>query len=93
MGEHDLALERYDAAVRVLRELGDLYTEACTLVRIGDTRQSAGDAHAASRAWRDSLKILNGLKTDQAPCWAFPNADQVRARLDGHYDPICVPRR
>jgi predicted TPR repeat methyltransferase len=63
----------FERALPVIREVGDRYHEADTLVHLGDARHAAGEHAAAETAWRDALKILDLL--------GHTAAAKVRARL------------
>jgi tetratricopeptide (TPR) repeat protein len=65
----------YERALNLLREAGHRPTEAITLTHLGDTRQEADELAQAREAWQQALAILEDLQ--------HPDADQVRAKLDG----------
>jgi DNA-binding SARP family transcriptional activator len=73
LGESRPAIACYTRAVDLYTEVGnELYT-AETLLRAGDTHQSAGDHQAARRARQQALAILERLD--------HPDAAAVRAKL------------
>jgi len=57
----------------MLREAGDLPTQAEVLTHLGDTRYAAGELPQARDAWQQALDILDGLH--------HPDAGQVRTKL------------
>uniref|UniRef100_UPI002FDBE8CD ATP-binding protein n=1 Tax=Streptomyces sp. IBSBF 3136 TaxID=2903524 RepID=UPI002FDBE8CD len=75
LGRHPHALLGYRNALALYRALGAPYPEADTLTRIGDTHLATGDHEGARAAWEQALTLLTGL--------GHPDADRVRARLDG----------
>ena len=58
-------------------DLGELFGQADTLTRLGDTRAAAEDLPTALDAWQLALDILADLH--------HPDADQVRAKLHQHH--------
>ncbi|GIJ43390.1 SARP family transcriptional regulator [Virgisporangium aliadipatigenens] len=71
LGRYAEAARSYQRGLTLLREIGDRYHEAETLVRLGDNAQAAGASGAAD--WREALRILTDLDN--------PVADAVRSRL------------
>ena len=67
----------YQHALSILRDLGELFGQADTLTRLGDTRAAAADLPAAQDAWQQALDILQDLR--------HPSAAQVRAKLYQHH--------
>jgi tetratricopeptide (TPR) repeat protein/transcriptional regulator with XRE-family HTH domain len=65
----------YQRALRIARELGNRWLEAITLAHLGNTRYAASQQPQAREAWRQALAMLQDLQ--------HPDADQVRAMLDG----------
>jgi tetratricopeptide (TPR) repeat protein len=72
-GEPGAAVEAYQRAIQVWRELGVRYAEADTLVRLGEAYRAAGDDTAAVAAWRQALTLLKELN--------HPDVAAVQARL------------
>ncbi|MEV6239640.1 BTAD domain-containing putative transcriptional regulator [Lentzea sp. NPDC051838] len=72
LGEHTQAVEHYESALALYRDLGERYYEADTLIHLGDAQHEAGDDARAS--WQGALDILDELGST--------DADPVRARLD-----------
>jgi DNA-binding SARP family transcriptional activator/tetratricopeptide (TPR) repeat protein len=79
LGDHDESVACYERALTLRREFDDRYNEAVALTGLGDTRHSAGDRYAARDAWQQALTILQELD--------YPDAEEVRARLDRLRDP------
>ncbi|MFH8774525.1 AfsR/SARP family transcriptional regulator [Streptomyces sp. NPDC017958] len=75
LGRHPHALLGYRNALTLYRALGVPYPEADTLTRIGETHLATGDRDSARAAWEEALTLLTAL--------GHPDADRVRARLDG----------
>ena len=75
LGHQDEATACYEEAVSRFGELGNRYSEAETLVFLGDAHQAFGDPAAARGAWQRALTILEHL--------GHPGADRVRARATG----------
>ncbi|MGW5283156.1 AfsR/SARP family transcriptional regulator [Streptomyces collinus] len=75
LGRHPHALLGYRNALTLYRALGAPYPEADTLARMGDTHLATGDREGARAAWEQALTLLTDL--------GHPDADRVRARLDG----------
>lgn len=67
------AVQSYQRAVEIFRELGDRQNEARTLVRLGDTYQAAGQPEAARHGWRQAAVLLADM--------GHPDADDLRARV------------
>jgi tetratricopeptide (TPR) repeat protein len=67
------AVACYQRALGPYQETGDLFQEADTLTRLGDTHHAAGELAQAREAWQQALAILEDLQ--------HPGADQVRAKL------------
>jgi hypothetical protein len=75
VGDHDRAAACYRHALEICRGEGDRAREALILTHLGDAHAAAGHAGAAAATWRLALGILDEL--------AHPDADAIRARLDG----------
>jgi tetratricopeptide (TPR) repeat protein len=75
LGHHAQAAACYRRAVEILDELGYAHQMAVTLISAGDAYEAAGDAGAARDAWHRALAVLDALR--------HPDAEQVRAKLDG----------
>jgi DNA-binding SARP family transcriptional activator/tetratricopeptide (TPR) repeat protein len=67
------AVNCYQRALSIFRELGNRYQEALSLTHLGDTRHAAGELTQARDAWRQALDILDDLE--------HPDAGEVRAKL------------
>jgi DNA-binding SARP family transcriptional activator/Tfp pilus assembly protein PilF len=75
LGQYDQALASYETGGRIFRGQGDRINEGIMLHSTGDTHYAAGDPHAAGRAWRAALALLEET--------ASPEAEAVRAKLSG----------
>ncbi len=75
LGRHHEAIACYQRALDLFRKLGDRFTEATTLNRLGDSYLAVGDAEAARTAWHDSLAFLDAL--------GHALAHEVRAKVRG----------
>jgi tetratricopeptide (TPR) repeat protein len=73
LGDHQQAVLSYRQALRRYVGLGDRYSEAATLARLGDTHRSAGDHKSARTVWRAALTIFDELR--------HPDGDEVRGKL------------
>jgi tetratricopeptide (TPR) repeat protein len=73
LADHQQAVICYQRALGLFNVLGDRYSEARTLTRLGDVHLSAGDSGATHRAWAQALRILEEI--DHA------DASRVRAKL------------
>jgi tetratricopeptide (TPR) repeat protein/DNA-binding XRE family transcriptional regulator len=73
LGNYSQAIDYHLQALELGRQLGDHYTEAETLTRLGDAYQAAAEPDAAQDAWRQAVAILDDLH--------HPDAAQVRAKL------------
>ena len=78
LGNLTEAAECYQRALGIARETGERSLEAEALTHLGDARHTAGDLARAQEAWRQALVILDDVQ--------HPDADQVRAKLDGMAD-------
>ncbi|WP_406079225.1 hypothetical protein [Micromonospora sp. NBC_00858] len=58
---------------QLTRDLGDRWSEADTLSRLGDTRDALGDPTSARADWHRALDIFTALN--------HPDAATVRAKL------------
>jgi len=72
-GHHAQAVDCYQHAVTLYHNLGNRYSEATTLTRLGDTHYAAGQPDAACATWTDALSILADLD--------HPDTEAVRAKL------------
>ena len=82
LGDHRRASACYRHALRLFRQLGSRYSEACTLDRLADCAHGAGDDATARRACQLALVIFDEL--NQA------DAGRVRGKLAG-FDPLGGP--
>ena len=73
LGHHRDAVECYQSALRLFRDLGDRFNEAEILTHLGDALHLAGDQQEAGAAWKQALVILDDLH--------HPDAEQIRAKL------------
>jgi tetratricopeptide (TPR) repeat protein len=73
LGGHPQAIGYHLQALELDRRLGDHYTEADTLTRLGDAYEAAAEPDAAKDAWRQALAILDDLH--------HPDTAHVRAKL------------
>jgi DNA-binding SARP family transcriptional activator/tetratricopeptide (TPR) repeat protein len=73
LGDFPQAIVCYQSSIALRHEDGDRYREARTLVRLGDTSLAFGDPHAAGRAWKRAVSMLDELD--------HPDADQARDRF------------
>ncbi|MFD4601562.1 BTAD domain-containing putative transcriptional regulator [Streptomyces sp. NPDC058464] len=84
LGEHRRAVAAYQCALRLYREVGDLFSEAGTLRHLGDTYLATGDPGAARTVWERALRLLT--RTDPTA------ADEIRTRLLALGDEVPAPR-
>ncbi|MEU3617298.1 BTAD domain-containing putative transcriptional regulator [Streptomyces sp. NPDC006872] len=84
LGEHPRALAAYQCALRLYREVGDTFSEAGTLCRLGDTYLATGDSGAARTVWERALRFL--ARTDPTA------AREIRTRLAALGDEVPAPR-
>ncbi|MEV1069080.1 BTAD domain-containing putative transcriptional regulator [Streptomyces sp. NPDC050263] len=84
LGEHPRALAAYQCALRLYREVGDTFSEAGTLCRLGDTYLATGDSGAARTVWERALRYL--ARTDPT------TAREIRTRLAALGDEVPAPR-
>ncbi|MER6961322.1 MULTISPECIES: BTAD domain-containing putative transcriptional regulator [unclassified Streptomyces] len=84
LGEHPRALAAYQCALRLYREVGDTFSEAGTLCRLGDTYLATGDSGAARTVWERALRFL--ARTDPT------SAREIRTRLAALGDEVPAPR-
>jgi tetratricopeptide (TPR) repeat protein len=75
LGNLDEAAACYQRALRLSQENGDRFFEATVLTHLGDTRHAAGELPQARQAWQQALAMFEDMQ--------HPDADQVRAKLDG----------
>jgi tetratricopeptide (TPR) repeat protein len=73
LGEHREAIDCYQQAITLFRDIGDRHAEAITLDHLGDTQDAAGDAAKAADTWRQALDILEQLD--------HPDAEELRGKL------------
>ena len=73
IGDHGRAVQCYERASTMFRDMGDRYHEAYTLVHLGDARNATESNGAATDAWRAALRILDEL--------GHPDAVSVREKL------------
>ncbi|MGW0944640.1 AfsR/SARP family transcriptional regulator [Streptomyces sp. NPDC002623] len=84
LGEHARALAAYQCALRLYREVGDTFSEAGTLCRLGDTYLATGDSGSARTVWERALRFL--ARTDPTA------AREIRTRLSALGDEVPAPR-
>ncbi|MFC8428313.1 BTAD domain-containing putative transcriptional regulator [Streptomyces sp. NPDC057253] len=84
LGDHLRAVAAYECALRLYREVGDLFSEAGTLRHLGDTYLATGDPGAARTVWERAVRLLAG--TDPTA------AEELRARLLALGDEVPAPR-
>jgi tetratricopeptide (TPR) repeat protein len=75
LGQYAEAVTCYRRALGFYTEIGHRHSQAETLTHLAETQQASGQPAAATRSWRQALAILDDL--------GHPDADRVRARLDG----------
>jgi tetratricopeptide (TPR) repeat protein len=73
LGDHPTAIACYNEALGLFRDLGDRYSEAQTLARLGDTHAAADNPDDARAAWLQAAMILDDID--------HPDAKEVRAKL------------
>jgi tetratricopeptide (TPR) repeat protein len=73
LGEYAAAIDRYEQALLLWREVGNTYFAADTFARMGESHNAAGDAEAARTAYGQAIEIFDSLN--------HRNAEQVRAML------------
>jgi transcriptional regulator with XRE-family HTH domain/tetratricopeptide (TPR) repeat protein len=61
LGQLRPAVTCFHRSVRLFRELGDRYTEAIVLVRLGDAQDALGNAELARQAWQRARAICAEL--------------------------------
>jgi len=79
LGNLTEALACYQRALGIFHELSDRFHEADTLTHIADARRDAGEPAQARQAWQQALAMFEDMQ--------HPDADQVRAKLDGAGEP------
>jgi len=79
LADHRQAAICYQRALGLFNVLGDRYSEARTLTRLGDVHLSAGDSGAARRDWAQALRILEEIN--------HADASGVRAKITSHVSP------
>lgn len=84
LGEHRQAIAAYQCALRLYREVGDLFSEAGTLRHLGDTYLAVGDPGAARMVWERAVRLL--IRTDPTA------AEETRTRLLALGDAVPAPR-
>ena len=57
LGRHEEALDYYDQALALNRELGNVYLQADILAGIGAVRADIGDTAAARQHWRQAIDL------------------------------------
>jgi tetratricopeptide (TPR) repeat protein len=67
------AIATYRDAIGRLRQRGDEYGQAYSLLGLGDAHEADGNDAAAQEAWREGLRILGEMH--------HPHAERIRARL------------
>ena len=73
LGRTAAALECQEAALRIVRQLGDRMRQAECLHELGRLRELAGDRGQARVYWRQALAVFSQLRV--------PEADEVRKLL------------
>jgi len=73
LAQHAQAIDCYQQALTLMRDLGNHYEEATAFSRLGDSQDAAGNPEAARTAWRHALTIFIDLD--------HPDADTVRVKL------------
>ncbi len=81
LGSFNEAIDCYQQALAIRREVGDRYGEAVTLNNLGETLQGTNEGEAAQACWRQALAILEEL--------GAPEVEEVRSRLNVHVLPSC----
>ncbi|MEU6372090.1 BTAD domain-containing putative transcriptional regulator [Streptomyces sp. NPDC046909] len=84
LGEHRRAVAAYQCALRLYREVGDLFSEAGTLRHLGDTYLATGDPGAARTVWERAVRLL--ARTDPTA------AEELRTRLLALGHEVPAPR-
>ena len=59
LGDYAQAIAYYERALAAYRRLGDLHSEANSLLQLGDIQFASGREHAARLSWEQSLSLLN----------------------------------
>ena len=67
------AVDLYQQARAVARELGDRWWEAAILVKLGQAQRAGGHPDEARQSWHQALSIFEDF--------GDPRADQIRAQL------------
>jgi tetratricopeptide (TPR) repeat protein len=57
MGAYDQAMEHYQQALKLLRELNHSYLEAGTLDRLAQIHLAMGQLHEARARWEEALDL------------------------------------
>ncbi|MEU6256233.1 BTAD domain-containing putative transcriptional regulator [Streptomyces sp. NPDC047043] len=84
LGEHRRAIAAYQCALRLYREVGDLFSEAGALRHLGDTYLAIGDPGAARTVWERAVRLL--IRTDPTA------AEEIRTPLLALGDAVPAPR-
>ena len=74
LGETRRAIEYYEQALTVAREIGDRRGEGADLANMGLLAKEQGDLARARQLWEQALKIYEAIED--------PNAKRVRGWLD-----------
>ena len=54
-GDYPRAIDHYEQALAVYRQIGDTHGEALSLLNLGDAQHAASHAEAAGRSWQRAL--------------------------------------
>jgi tetratricopeptide (TPR) repeat protein len=73
LGQSAQAITYYQQSLDAFREYGDRFSQADTLIHLGEIHHATGNPQAACRAWQASLIILSELH--------HPDASRVLAKL------------
>jgi tetratricopeptide (TPR) repeat protein len=59
LGDYAQAVTYYERALAAYRRLGDLHSEANSLLQLGDIQFASREENAALLSWEQSLSLLN----------------------------------
>jgi tetratricopeptide (TPR) repeat protein len=74
LGRYPRAIECYEKAIALYRDVRDRAFEADTLKHLGDTQHAAGDPAAARASWQEALDTFTEI--------GHQDAETLRNKLD-----------
>lgn len=73
LGRFSAAIDTFQEAIRLNRQLGNRYDTAVCLLNLGDSQAASGDRGAARESWRQAETVFDELQ--------HPDVDEARKRL------------